>query len=342
LAPLVESELVLQNVIGNLRLTHDVEWLRDRTSVTVHAQSALIEVSVEDGDRQRAVRLAQEISLVFSQLVKERFSQTPSGATATVFDPAHADEEPVSPRPVRTALVALALGLVLGLLAAYARDALDPSFRDRRDVEKQLGAPVLAEIRSRDAGASFGDLHATLRVLGETRPLQTILFADGGGHAGTARTAVAFASALQDAGASVVLVDANLREASLDALLARSRVPGLAEVAGGSTTLESALQPGPPALLAAGAEPPVAERLLGTFAVRDVLEQLGREYDYVLVVGPSPVVPGSEELAAVVDGVVLVLDRATSARPVLAARSAIDRVDGFLAGVVLARGRRRR
>ena len=66
--------------------------------------------------------------------------------TASVFDPAHLEPGAISPRPKRTVTIAGVLGLVIGLVLAFARDALDDRIRGRRDAEQWFGAPVIGEL----------------------------------------------------------------------------------------------------------------------------------------------------------------------------------------------------
>jgi capsular polysaccharide biosynthesis protein len=166
LAELARSDVVLQNVIANLRRSETPEELRQRVHVRVKEGTALLEIAVDDRDRQSALRIVQEIALVFAQLVKERFAATTAAdaPAVTVFDPAHADAGRAAPRTARNALVALALGLLLGVLAALLRAAPEARIR-RADAERLFGAPVV----------TAGGMRERVDGLGLSRPLQTIV-----------------------------------------------------------------------------------------------------------------------------------------------------------------------
>jgi Mrp family chromosome partitioning ATPase len=64
--------------------------------------------------------------------------------TATVFDPAHASPNPISPHPTRTLAFAGIIGLVLGIVLGLLRDTLDERMRGREEVEEWFGARVIA------------------------------------------------------------------------------------------------------------------------------------------------------------------------------------------------------
>jgi polysaccharide biosynthesis transport protein len=66
----------------------------------------------------------------------------PDGAVR-VIDPAVMPRSPVEPRPLRAVALALAVGLMFGTAAAFAREHLDKSVHSRRDVQTATGLRVL-------------------------------------------------------------------------------------------------------------------------------------------------------------------------------------------------------
>ena len=76
-----------------------------------------------------------------------------------VVQPADLPTSPASPDLVRNGLLALAVGLALGIGVAFVRERLDERLRGREDFEAQIAAPVLATVlRVRGDG---GDATAT-------------------------------------------------------------------------------------------------------------------------------------------------------------------------------------
>ena len=55
---------------------------------------------------------------------------------------------PTSPRPLRDAVFAALLGLLLGVGIALVRDALDRTVTDPHEMESTLGFPLLGYVRS--------------------------------------------------------------------------------------------------------------------------------------------------------------------------------------------------
>jgi len=121
LATLMRSDVVTANVIQNLSLHEEPSELRDRISVATVGDTSLLRVRVSGDRATEAKRLAQELALVFSQLVRDRFGQggARGSVAVAVFDPAHAVEAP-------SVAGNLAWGALLGVLVGAAAVSLWP------------------------------------------------------------------------------------------------------------------------------------------------------------------------------------------------------------------------
>jgi Mrp family chromosome partitioning ATPase/capsular polysaccharide biosynthesis protein len=156
------------------------------------------------------------------------------------------------------------LGLALGLGGIVLRDRFDDRVRDRADLERWLEAPVLAAIprvRRSDPASVFVNAprssaaEAYRYLRSRLRPF--IVPVSGGGrivlvaspHGREGRTCVAanLANALAQAGASVLLVDADLRpepsrgsasHQSLTRVFGAENRPGLTELLAGSASFD--------------------------------------------------------------------------------------------------------
>ena len=197
MSDLIKSDIVASNVVHALNLNMTSHELLSKISTAINPQTAVVDVYVDDHNQVRAVRIDQQIAQVFSTLVKTRFGAASAGSaagtqplTANVFDPAHALPGRVSPRPTRNVAIAIVLGIILGLIAAFLREHFDRAVRTREDAEGAFGLPVIGQIpftakgkeergiawSGRGEGAeAFRALRANLHYLSVQRPLRTIL-----------------------------------------------------------------------------------------------------------------------------------------------------------------------
>jgi len=83
------------------------------------------------------------LSAQFAQL--RTFGSLPGG-DAEVVDRATAPTAPVGPHPFRNGLIGLALGLLLGVAAAFALEALDPRVKSSDELNALASGPYLANV----------------------------------------------------------------------------------------------------------------------------------------------------------------------------------------------------
>ena len=112
-AELFDSRAVAESAIRNLGLDDSPQRLLDRVDVEASEGSSLVRIDVEARSGEEARRTAQEVAEVATVLFNDRFAPQ---TTASVWEPASAAGERVSPKPARN----LALGLLIGALAGFA------------------------------------------------------------------------------------------------------------------------------------------------------------------------------------------------------------------------------
>ncbi len=112
-AELFETRAVAESAVRNLGLEGSSRELLDRIEVDAQQGSSLLRIDVAAPSGEDARRTAQEVTEVAIVLFNDRFAPE---TVASVWEPASARDERVSPKPARN----LALGLLLGALAGLA------------------------------------------------------------------------------------------------------------------------------------------------------------------------------------------------------------------------------
>jgi polysaccharide biosynthesis transport protein len=274
---------------------------------------------------------------------------------------------PVSPRPVRDTLLGLVLGLTIGVLAAFLRDALDRRLRSASEIRDELDMPLLGHIR-RDILArtlvtengrkrlteadleGFRVLRTNLDFLDVDSPVKTVLVTSALPQEGKSTVATSLASAYVLAGKRTLLVECDLRRPTMAKRLSAQTGPGLSDYLIGQATPAEVVQkipltPDPaegvaaPTLVAitAGSPTPRPAELLASKRFAAFLDQVRDAYD-VVVLDSTPLLSVGDALQLVprVDGVVLcVRAEQTTREQARAARRALEHFPDRPIGVVV-------
>lgn len=142
----VSSRPVADAVIKQLDLKTSPEtFLDDNLDASPIGDSLLVQVNYKDSDPERAKKVANTVGDVFSKQISD-YSSDNNGITATVVENAVTPDDPVSPNPLRNGLLALILGLVLGVGLAFLLEYLDDSWRSPEEAEQISGVPTYGVI----------------------------------------------------------------------------------------------------------------------------------------------------------------------------------------------------
>ena len=279
-----------------------------------------------------------------------------------VVQPANLPSSPASPDFVRNGLLALAVGLVLGIGLAFLRERLDERLRGREDLEAQIGVPVLATVpragarlgrrrRDRDdiatlrdprggAAEAYRTLRTNIQFLARTGSLRVIGIVSPAAGEGKTTTAANLAVSIAHSGKRVIVVSGDLRKPRLHRCFGLPNNPGITSVFAGMDLADAIQRPRTLEnlrVLASGPTPPNPAELLGSEAMDRMLETLQMFADFVILDTP-PLLAVSDgiSLASHCDAVLMVADARNSARGALAhAREQLEQVGAKLVGGVL-------
>lgn len=358
-ADLLTSDRLAQAIVDHDAAGRTAAQVRESITATAVPNTVLLEATVTDRDHTRALRLSQELARQFVLLVKAL--ETPPGSDVpavwveVVSGPALADR-PVSPTPVRNAVLALVVGLLLGVGGAVLRETLDASVKTAQALTETTGAAVLSTVpvdaRAKRAplivAGSAGSVRAealrqlrtNLQFVNVDAPARAIAVTSAVPGEGKTTTACNLAIVFAEAGKRVVLVDADLRRPRVAEYLDVEGAVGLTNVLAGQATVDDALQQWGDSgvfVLPAGSIPPNPSELLGSRNMHALLASLRDGFDIVIVDTPPllPVTDGAV-VATAVDGTVMVFRCGrTTAAQARSAAEALGAVDARVLGCVL-------
>lgn len=236
------------------------------------------------------------------------------------------------------------LGLFFGGGLAVVAELMDHSFRTPKDVESELGVPVISHIsklrrravpkgelsnlaptmvtlhspKSRDAEA-FRTLRTTLMFNAGDVPCPILQMTSPNPGDGKSTIACNLATSIAQAGKSIVLVDADMRRPMVHKNLGIEQAPGLSELLGSVARLDDVIHPLASApnlsVIPSGAVPTNPAELLSSSLLGELLDELRSRFDWILIDSP-PVNAVSDPLvlAPHADSVILALTLGSHAR----------------------------
>ncbi|WP_420174354.1 polysaccharide biosynthesis tyrosine autokinase [Luteococcus sp. OSA5] len=358
-AQVITSPKVLDPVRKELGVEKGAPLATSLTATTP-PDTVLIDVNVTDRDAERAAKVANAVAEEFTSTVQELQSVKEgqdSPVKATIVEPAEVASGASSPQPVRNIALGLIAGLLLGLALALLRDRLDTSVNGEREVKELTDATIIGAIPF-DADApkqplivqsdpmssrseAFRTLRTNLQFVDIANHPKIMVLTSSLPGEGKSTTAANLALTIGAGGHSVCVVEGDLRRPQLLNYMGLEGGVGLTSVLIGDAELDDVLQPFAEnvVVLGAGPIPPNPSELLGSEAMRALLNQLSERFDYVLVDAP-PLLPVTD--AAVVsrltDGAIVVVGAGViNKEDVSRALQNLETVDARVLGVVMNR-----
>jgi capsular exopolysaccharide synthesis family protein len=337
-----------------VRKSQAVRQLRAAASA-VQARIAELEGQLPGGGQPQGIAPGTILPLLRQRLADLELAAS-SVTGSQIIEPAQVPGHPASPARLKLALVAMLVGIVLGMAWAFLRDAVEDRLDEPAQIEQRVGLPVLASIPRfrrrtgadddglvtlRDSRSPAVDAYQMLAVaveqLSAGQTGKTIMVASPVAGAGSTTVAANLAVALGQAGRQVVLVSADLRAPRVHVLFGTDNQAGLGDLLmnGAAATLQQTEVSGLKILDAGRADTNPAA-LLRNQTTSNLFRQLRAAVDFVIVdVPPVLYVPDATILAPIMDGALLVADaRSRRGADLVQARDQLMRTGARVLGVV--------
>jgi succinoglycan biosynthesis transport protein ExoP len=358
-AEIVSTPRVLDSAITSLDLDTTAERLAESVFASAPTGTVNIEITVTRDSAAEAANIANAVTSSFRQVVEEITAPTTgleSQVSVSVLREAAVPDLSVSPNVPLNLVLGLIVGLSAGLLVSVLREVLDTRIRGERDVNSVTTAPIIGGI-SYDPNAisrplivqddpqsvraeAFRTLRTNLQFLEVEAGAKSFAVTSSLPSEGKTTTAVNLAIAVADAGAQVVVIDADLRRPKVASYMGLEGAVGLSDVLIARASIADVLQPwgrGNLMVLPAGAVPPNPSELLGSRAMASLLRELESEFDVVIIDLP-PLLPVTD--AALVSkftrgALVVVAAGRTKKAELSSAIAALENVGAPVAGLIL-------
>lgn len=365
-----------KNVEDQLKLAQN--QLNDKINGIIHgiersvaAKKEILDQTVAEIEAQKATNNAQQATyrpyftlkreIEAMRQTKEKMdmqamnqrvdSKQPLASIVYVTDPAVPGIEPVSPKKALNIILGVVVGLVVGVGLAFFIEYLDTSIKTIDDVERSLGAPVVAVIPQQvgillDEGLesphseAYRVLRTNLLFSRKDPNWNTITVLSAGAGEGKSTTLFNLATVFAQNGSRTLVVDSDLCRPSIHRILHVSNTPGLSDHLLKQVELEDIIQTTKhPNLdfLPSGKLPRTSMGILSSTQMKELIQNLKRRYDFVFFDSP-PVLGVSDAsiLASQMDMILMVIQyRRYPQLMTIRAKEMIMKVGGNLMGIVL-------
>jgi len=340
----------IENQVRSLVLTY-MAGLRqqvaaaDKTLATSNTELRRIPAQeVRLAELQRRTQILGDLFTLLQTKRKEaEIAQAAEDPSAQIVDYAERPDKPIAPLLGRNVIVSFLLGLMLGVMGAFARETLDTKLHTSDQLQETTGLAVLgfiphfASVPSKQARRflprslsrgngtalsaqeqsglreAFRALRVSIAFSSPVRSPKLLLMTSAFPSEGKSTAVANLARAMAEQKLRVLVVDADMRRGELHKTFLGNRAPGLSEIlvgqADASNVTQSASFDGlpPVAFISTGTLPPNPAELLGGTRFLSFLKAIEPEYDAIIFDSP-PVNNVSDSLliAGSMDGVILV------------------------------------
>jgi len=294
--------------------------------------------AVQYGVLQRQAESARNMYEVLAKRFKETtLAEEMKTGNIRMIDPAETPLHPVKPKKKLNLLLAIVVGLAMGVGLAFFLEYLDNTIKLPDQIKRLLEVAYLGPVPSFDsenegelvvvkapkstASEGFRGVRTGIVYSSVDLPSQVMLVTSGGPSEGKTTCAANLAATLSQTGGRVLIIDADLRRPRMHKLFGINREHGLSSVLTGTVELKEAIVPTGVEnldLLPSGPIPPNPAEVVGSRKMHQLLETLKKHYQRVVVDSPPlTAVTDAVVLAKMVDGVVLVIRAGHTPAPVV-------------------------
>jgi capsular exopolysaccharide synthesis family protein len=360
-ARLATSAIVLDPVADQLDGDLTPTQLRRLMTVTIPQNTVILDVRVGSTDPELAARIANAVAASLVAAVDEVAPEASEGnatVTARSIEPATPAIFQSSPNKQQDALLGAIIGFLLSSVVIVLASALDTRVRSETTLKAITDLPLLGSIEQTplssdprpvairqpngSAAESFRHVRSGLRFASASHETRSLAITSSVPAEGKTWLAANLAFVIAETGKRVLLVDADLRKPRVADAYGLVGSVGLTTVLIDAIPLQSAVQPWPRStleILPSGAVPPNPAELLASERMKELIQEVARDYDLVVIdTAPVQVVADATMIAQQVDSILIVADTTRVRRAQLVATiEALERTDAHIAGVVLNR-----
>lgn len=359
----------VRKIVQSMRNETEIARVREANVANAVAElKAVMEGQTEAEIALRAIQAEVAANQNLYEIMLNRLAavdiegREPEQVGAEVISRAVVPRVPVAPKKKLAVLASVLAAMILAALLALLMDFLIRGFKNAKQVEQATGLPVIAsiplsqhvrtsktplfEMVRRRPGSAVGQgirkLRTTINLLGEGKPIRTVLITSSVAGEGKSSIALALVVNAVSAGLRTLVIDCDTVNSSITKQIDRDGSRGLKQFLEGDGEVEDAVEFDLDLgihYVATGGVMSNSDDLFASRRMAELLRYAAKNFDFtVLDSGPSSVVSDTLVLVPQVDATVFVVEWEKTRRET--AEQAIREVYELgenLAGVVMSK-----
>jgi capsular exopolysaccharide synthesis family protein len=316
------------------------------------------EVHLAQLERQKMAN--EEIyTMLMSKLEESKIAEAVQISEARIIDMATVPDDPVQPKPKQNTILGFLLGLLFGIGGAFLVEYLDTSLRSTKEVEELTGISVLATIplvkdKNRPQIPTIEEPHSQIaeayRILrtnlafaATAKPIKSLLITSTLPQEGKTTTCINLGITLAQQGHKTIILDCDFRRPMLHRYFSKyvkDNGYGLSDVLVDKLKMKDAIVENTTMnlyFITSGTIPSNPAELLGSAKMKNTIEKLKQEFEFVIVDAPPALgVADARVLGKICDAIiVVVMAKKTNRDAVVEVKDALERSGEKIIGFVL-------
>ncbi|MBP7212694.1 MAG: polysaccharide biosynthesis tyrosine autokinase [Anaerolineaceae bacterium] len=281
----------------------------------------------------RTLTLYQQIYITsINNLESLKLSKAQNSPTVMQVESAVKPDVPISPKPMQSTIMGLAIGLFIAAATIFLIEFLDDTLKTPDEIKAVLDVPVIGFIgdlkpnNSKNNGPlglfvarnprspvseAFRALRTNIEYSSVDKKVQAVLITSSGESEGKSTVAANLAVVEAQAGKKVVLIDTDMRRPKVHVQFNKPNRMGLTDLIAGKLSINEVLKPIEMtenlSIITCGTIPPNPAELLGSERMTEILKDLRERFDFVIIDTPPMIVSDAQILSSKVDGLIFVI-----------------------------------
>lgn len=347
----LRTKVFYTRVLENTGLDFSQKQLKKMTVIKAVNNTEIFEITVSSYSARTSYQLADAMQRTAPELIRE----IKASAEISVVDPVVLPQEPSGPNVLINTAAGGMFGFLIAVPASFLWEVIDVKVKDEEDLVGKYQIPIIGSIPSFDHHKrnrrlltvkklfqskrkgkkridrilnkdtdfvileAYKALRTNLRYILRQESCRKLLINSPTPEDGKSTTCTNIGITIAQTGARVLLMDCDLRKGRLHKLFRLKGSPGISDVLSGIVTERDAVQSTSyPNLkvISMGTVPPNPTELLASSQMEELMKNLEKSYDYILIDSPPVnVVSDALSIGKLTDGILLVVKENRTTHP---------------------------